>query len=123
MKMIFRINFSFLFSHIYIAQPFLLNQGGTTHKNYFSVISHENLMSEIIVTTVINRNEYRFILNTGAPNIFHYVFDGFKNKSPPLSYDLLIFNIIINFKSYRNETNPYFSIGHYFQYIEIANTR
>jgi Aspartyl protease len=50
------------------AQKFNLNQGGTLQKGYFSVIKFENYYGYIIVTAKIEGGNYRFILDTGAPN-------------------------------------------------------
>lgn len=51
------------------AQHFSLNQGGTKQKDYFSVISYENVQGKIIVSAKINNKKYRFFLDTGAPNV------------------------------------------------------
>jgi Aspartyl protease len=50
------------------AQNFSFNQGGTNQKGYFSVIKFENYRGFIIVTAKIKGNDYKFLLDTGAPN-------------------------------------------------------
>jgi hypothetical protein len=50
------------------AQPYELNQGGTSQQGYFSPITYDDILGKIIVTAVIHQKTYRFILDTGAPN-------------------------------------------------------
>jgi hypothetical protein len=50
------------------AQKGTLNQGRTSQKDYFSVIKFENFYGFIIVMVKIKGDEYRFLLDTGAPN-------------------------------------------------------
>jgi Aspartyl protease len=50
------------------AQNFTLNQGYTNQKNYFSIIKFENYYGFIIVSVKIKGDNYRFLLDTGAPN-------------------------------------------------------
>jgi hypothetical protein len=51
------------------AQTFSYNQGGTQQVNYYTQIPYENIQGKIIVTVKINGKSYRFLLDTGAPNI------------------------------------------------------
>ncbi len=46
-----------------------LNKGGTKSKNYYSEIDFEWVLNTIIVPAKINGKTYRFILDTGAPNV------------------------------------------------------
>jgi predicted aspartyl protease len=45
-----------------------LNQGGTSQKNYFSVVKFESFHGFMIVTAKIKGDDYKFMLDTGAPN-------------------------------------------------------
>lgn len=58
-----------VFTQVCVAQKFSLNQGGTAQKDYFSVIPYENVKGKIIVSAKINHKNFRFILDTGAPNV------------------------------------------------------
>jgi hypothetical protein len=60
--------FLILFQKFGKAQDFSLNQGGTNQENYFSVIKFENFYGFIIVSVTIKGENYRFLLDTGAPN-------------------------------------------------------
>jgi predicted aspartyl protease len=45
-----------------------MNQGGTSQKNYFSVVKFESFHGFMIVTAKIKGDDYKFMLDTGAPN-------------------------------------------------------
>jgi len=67
-KIIYGIILTLILTSYCSAQPLSLNQGGTNQKDYFSQISYQNIMGKIIVSVTIKNKQYRFILDTGAPN-------------------------------------------------------
>lgn len=74
---------AFLFSLIatlsYAQEEFTLNQGGTSQKNYYAEIEYENANRIPIIKATIHGKEYRFLLDTGAPNaISKALFDELK---------------------------------------------
>ncbi len=58
-----------LFSQVCIGQDFNLNKGEIQIKDYYSEITFEYVKNKIIVPVEIEGKSYRFILDTGAPNI------------------------------------------------------
>lgn len=58
----------FLISTTY-SQKVNLNFGKTKAKNYYTEIPFEFINDKIIVPVYINGNKYRFLLDTGSPNI------------------------------------------------------
>ncbi|WP_199121143.1 retropepsin-like aspartic protease [Pedobacter sp. ASV28] len=65
----------------YAQEQFTLNQGGTNQKEYFTEVSYESVRGKLIVKATIKGKEYRFILDTGAPNMITKVlFDELKPK-------------------------------------------
>ena len=67
-KIIYGIILTLILTSYCRAQPFSLNQGGTNQKDYYSQISYEKIIGKIIVSVTIKKKQYRFILDTGAPN-------------------------------------------------------
>lgn len=65
----FFIFFNIVTSICYSQQKFTMNQGATIQKGYFTEIDYENVRGKIIVNGSINGKNYRFIVDTGAPNI------------------------------------------------------
>jgi len=51
------------------SQNFSLNKGETKAKDYYTEITFEYIKSKIIIPVIIEGKTYRFILDTGAPNI------------------------------------------------------
>lgn len=51
------------------SQKVNLNFGKTKSKNYYTEIPFEFINDKIIVPVYINGNKYRFLLDTGSPNI------------------------------------------------------
>jgi hypothetical protein len=51
---------------IYAQEPFTLNKGKTTQKNYFTAISYKEVKGKIIVKCEINGKPCNFIVDTGA---------------------------------------------------------
>lgn len=47
----------------------LFNEGTINHKNYLEVVDFEIFKGKIIIPVSINNKPYRFLLDTGAPNI------------------------------------------------------
>ncbi|MCD6543498.1 MAG: clan AA aspartic protease, partial [Flavobacteriaceae bacterium] len=71
-----------LFSQVCIGQNFSLNKGEIQTKDYYSEITFEYVNSKIIVPVEIEGKSYRFILDTGAPNIISKeLFHAIKNDS------------------------------------------
>ena len=63
----------------YSQDDFTLNQGGTTQTNYYTELSYEDIRWAPIIKVTINEKEYRFLLDTGAPNaISKKLFDELK---------------------------------------------
>lgn len=58
-----------LISQVCQSQNFSLNKGKTQTKNYYTEITFEYIKSKIIIPVTIEGKTYRFILDTGAPNI------------------------------------------------------
>lgn len=54
------------FSH---AQNTSLNKGRITSKNYYSEIPYENVNGKLIIPVTIKNKTYRFLFDTGAPNL------------------------------------------------------
>lgn len=52
-----------------IAQNINLNKGETETENYFTEVNFEFVNGNIIVPVVINNLTYKFLLDTGAPNL------------------------------------------------------
>ena len=52
-----------------IAQNINLNKGETETENYFTDVNFEFVNGKIIIPVVINNITYRFLLDTGAPNL------------------------------------------------------
>lgn len=57
------------FSSFSFAQNLYLNKGKTQEQNYYSEIKFEYINGKIIIPILINDKTYRFLLDTGAPNL------------------------------------------------------
>jgi predicted aspartyl protease len=57
------------FSSFSFAQNLDLNKGKTQEQNYYSEIKFEYINGKIIIPILINDKTYRFLLDTGAPNL------------------------------------------------------
>ncbi|WP_214229619.1 retropepsin-like aspartic protease [Pedobacter sp. B4-66] len=65
----------------YSQEDFTLNDGGTSQKNYYTEIEYEDIRWAPIIKVTINGKEYRFAVDTGAPNtITKALFDVLKPK-------------------------------------------
>lgn len=65
----------------YSQEDFTLNDGGTSQKNYYTEIEYQDIRWTPIIKVTINGKEYRFALDTGAPNtITKALFDVIKPK-------------------------------------------
>lgn len=62
------ILFLFVTTHSY-SQNFSLNYGGTNQVNYFTEIKYENIIGKPIIKVTLGGKDYRFILDTGGPNV------------------------------------------------------
>ncbi|TXG39433.1 retropepsin-like aspartic protease [Seonamhaeicola maritimus] len=51
------------------AQKSYFKTGKTTSKNYYTEIEYENVRDKIIIPVSINGKSYRFLFDTGAPNL------------------------------------------------------
>lgn len=58
-----------LFFQVCHSQNFSLNKGKTQTKDYYTEITFEYVKNKIIIPVTIEGKTYRFILDTGAPNI------------------------------------------------------
>lgn len=58
-----------VFSNFCFAQNISLNKGNTQEQNYYSEIQFEYVNGKIIIPVIINEITYRFLLDTGAPNL------------------------------------------------------
>lgn len=64
-----RIVIFLLISNYCVAQNINFNLGKSKELNYYSEIPFEYVNGKIIVSVLINENKYRFLLDTGAPNL------------------------------------------------------
>jgi len=65
----------------YAQESFTLNQGAASQKNYYTEIAYEDIRWAPIIKVTINGKEYRFAVDTGAPNtITKSLFEGLKSK-------------------------------------------
>lgn len=55
---------------ISFSQNINFNQGSVNSKEYFEEIQYEFVLGKIVIPVTINQKTYKFILDTGAPNIF-----------------------------------------------------
>lgn len=61
--------FLFIIASSTIAQNINLNKGETETENYFTEVNFEFINGKIIIPVVINNLTYKFLLDTGAPNL------------------------------------------------------
>jgi predicted aspartyl protease len=61
---------SLLFVNSLIFGQINFNQGKINDKEYYEVIPYETEIGKIILPVTINNKTYRFLLDTGAPNLF-----------------------------------------------------
>jgi predicted aspartyl protease len=61
---------SLLFVNSIIFGQINFNQGSINLKEYYEVIPYETEIGKIILPVTINNKTYRFLLDTGAPNLF-----------------------------------------------------
>jgi hypothetical protein len=61
---------SLLFVNSIIFGQINFNQGKINDKEYYEVIPYETEIGKIILPVTINNKTYRFLLDTGAPNLF-----------------------------------------------------
>ena len=67
-----KLNLSILFlllSSLIFAQKIGFNQGKIIQKNYYEEINFELVNNKIIIPVDINNKTYKFLLDTGAPNV------------------------------------------------------
>ena len=67
-----KLNISILFlfvSSFLFSQKLAFDQGKINQKNYYEVISFELVNDKIILPVVINNKTFKFLLDTGAPNV------------------------------------------------------
>jgi len=46
-----------------------VNSGGTTQTNYFTELDYEDVAGKLIIKVAVQGKPYRFLLDTGAPNV------------------------------------------------------
>lgn len=69
MKIRFLTILIFLTSWPICSQEVNFDLGSTKEKNYFEEISYESVYDKVVIPVVINGKEFRFLLDTGAPNV------------------------------------------------------
>ena len=69
MKIRFLTILIFLTSWSICSQEVNFNLGSTKEKNYFEEISYESVYDKVVIPVAINGKEFRFLLDTGAPNV------------------------------------------------------
>lgn len=69
MRIFFLAILLFFVKTLSYSQNFSLNYGGTSHINYFTEIKYENIIGKPILKVTLGGKEYRFILDTGGPNV------------------------------------------------------
>ena len=69
MKIRFLTILIFLTSWSICSQEVNFDLGSTKEKNYFEEISYESVYDKVVIPVVINGKEFRFLLDTGAPNV------------------------------------------------------
>lgn len=67
-KLIITLLFLFI-SGLVVSQKIAFDQGKINQKNYYEEISFELVNNKIMLPVVINNKTYRFLLDTGAPNV------------------------------------------------------
>ncbi|GAA3580098.1 retropepsin-like aspartic protease [Snuella lapsa] len=81
------IIFCFLLVNTSFAQKNTFKTGRPTTKDYYTKISYKNIRGKLIVPVVINNKTYRFLFDTGAPNLISSALASqiSKNKSTTIS--------------------------------------
>jgi hypothetical protein len=51
------------------SQNVSLNYGGASQTNYFTALKYENVSGKFIIKVTLGEKEYRFLLDTGGPNL------------------------------------------------------
>ena len=69
MKIRFLTILIFLTSWSICSQEVNFDLGSTKEKNYFEEISYESVYDKVVIPVAINGKEFRFLLDTGAPNV------------------------------------------------------
>lgn len=59
----------FSIQYSYSQSSSVVNRGQATQKNYYSSISYENIAGKLIIKVLIKGKQYKFLFDTGAPNI------------------------------------------------------
>ncbi|WP_298396577.1 retropepsin-like aspartic protease [Flavobacterium sp.] len=59
----------FFIANSVASQKINLSQGKINQKSYYEEVNFELVMQKIIIPVTINNNEYKFLLDTGAPNL------------------------------------------------------
>ena len=68
-KTIFKTLVLFLVVATSFAQNLSLDKGRVTTKNYYTEIPYENVNGKLIIPVTIKNKTYRFLFDTGAPNL------------------------------------------------------
>lgn len=71
-----------LVSSIGYAQDISFNFGGTSQTGYFTEIKYENTGDKIVIKVILGVTEYRFLLDTGGPNVIsRKLFDSLRSST------------------------------------------
>lgn len=68
-KLCFILVLCFLTTISSAQQNFTLNSGGPKQRGYFSSVNYEKVREKLVIKATINGKVYRFIVDTGAPNM------------------------------------------------------
>ncbi|MBJ6369200.1 retropepsin-like aspartic protease [Snuella sedimenti] len=68
-KQILNIIFCFVLTITTYSQKTTFKTGRPTTKNYYTQINYKNINGKLIIPVVINKKTYRFLFDTGAPNL------------------------------------------------------
>ncbi|MCF7560888.1 retroviral-like aspartic protease family protein [Sabulilitoribacter multivorans] len=68
-KIIINLCFSIIFIHLSYGQNFYFKTGTPSTRNYYTEIKYEDVNGKIIIPVTIEGVVYRFLFDTGAPNL------------------------------------------------------
>jgi len=61
--------FLLISTFVHAQENISLNFGGTKQKNYYTEVPYENVSDKLIIKVTYNGKQYRFLLDTGGPDI------------------------------------------------------
>lgn len=68
-KLLLSVSIYLLYTNFLFSQKINFSQGNLTQKNYYEEVNFEIVLQKIIIPVTINNKEYKFLLDTGAPNL------------------------------------------------------